>query len=749
MLAFGIEITTDLLADGAVTTPKLADGAVDNTKLADMAQGLLKGRAAGGGTGDPQDLTATQVKAILDLQASEVDFSNVASGLTATTVQDAIDELDSLVDALGNGMVFKGTFDAGGGAGPVNFPGGGTAQAGWFYPVINAAAGGTTLGSSNPIVVHTGDKLVAAVDNASATDGANWDLIDGSDAVTSVAGKVGTVVLEVPDITGIATDRLLGRDTAGTGVAEEIAVGGGLEFGGAANIQRSALTGDVTASAGSNATTIANDAVSNAKLRNSGALSVIGRSANSGGDPADISAVAASGAVLRESGSVLGFGTIATAGIADDAITNAKLANMATQTIKGRTTAGTGDPEDLTAAQVVAILGLGEAMEFRGDFNAGGTAGPVNFPGSGAEEAGGTYFVTNAHANGTTLGTSNALVVFNGDQLVARQDSASATNGAHWAVFSGSKAATITAGTLLEVLNGSASITKAGIPSLNYTNTTASDADGDVLSGGGRASANAFFGVNVGAGAAPFNVATSHTTGAVYAGHDSNTGIGHGANATNWASRLTFAVNPGQGHPDFATAIAAQIPVPALVIFSDGDVAIDPAGRFDGVGATQPMPKGGDLIMKEGFRVGPDGGGQFAPADRVQFKEFNLRINASQTDLAAIYGAISTAAGDMLVAFDGWVVGIAAYAIDSLPASATVDLDLWVNGANEGATLTLQLNNGTQTARNILTPANYFALSSLDKVGVRGTSNGSVSASTDIQIELIVIQRMTVGSVDP
>ena len=40
----------------------------------------------------------------------------------------------------------------------------------------------------------------------------------------------------------------------------------------------------------------------------------------------------------------------------DDGVTNAKLANMATQTIKGRTTAGTGDPEDLTATQATAIL---------------------------------------------------------------------------------------------------------------------------------------------------------------------------------------------------------------------------------------------------------------------------------------------------------------------------------------------------------------------------------------------------------
>jgi len=43
--------------------------------------------------------------------------------------------------------------------------------------------------------------------------------------------------------------------------------------------------------------------------------------------------------------------------IANDAVTNAKAANMANATIKGRTTAGTGDPEDMTAAQTAAILG--------------------------------------------------------------------------------------------------------------------------------------------------------------------------------------------------------------------------------------------------------------------------------------------------------------------------------------------------------------------------------------------------------
>ena len=70
---------------------------------------------------------------------------------------------------------------------------------------------------------------------------------------------------------------------------------------------------------------IAADAVTFPKIQNSAAagLSVVGRSANSAGDFAEIAA-GTDGHVLRRSGTALGFGTIATAGIADSAVTAAK-----------------------------------------------------------------------------------------------------------------------------------------------------------------------------------------------------------------------------------------------------------------------------------------------------------------------------------------------------------------------------------------------------------------------------------------
>jgi hypothetical protein len=58
----------------------------------------------------------------------------------------------------------------------------------------------------------------------------------------------------------ISTAHLLGRHSSGSGDVQQIGIDGGLELQGA-NLRRAALTGDVTASAGSNTTTLANTTV--------------------------------------------------------------------------------------------------------------------------------------------------------------------------------------------------------------------------------------------------------------------------------------------------------------------------------------------------------------------------------------------------------------------------------------------------------------------------------------------------------
>jgi hypothetical protein len=90
------------------------------------------------------------------------------------------------------------------------------------------------------------------------SDGDKGDItVTGSGATWTIDGDV----VSFAKLQNIATDRLLGRDAAATGDVEEITVGGGLEFSGSTGIQRSALTGDVTAAAGSAATDIDEAAV--------------------------------------------------------------------------------------------------------------------------------------------------------------------------------------------------------------------------------------------------------------------------------------------------------------------------------------------------------------------------------------------------------------------------------------------------------------------------------------------------------
>lgn len=148
---------------------------------------------------------------------------------------------------------------------------------------------------------------------ARAVPTTNWKAV--ADALESWT-KPGTVA--ITDLGDMTSDRLLGRDTAGTGGVEELTVSGGLEFSGAGGIRRSALTGDVTAAAGSNTTTIANDAVTFAKMQNLSTDRLIGRDTAGTGDAEEISLTGGlefSGSQsirIADSGVVAGTYTLAT-----------------------------------------------------------------------------------------------------------------------------------------------------------------------------------------------------------------------------------------------------------------------------------------------------------------------------------------------------------------------------------------------------------------------------------------------------
>jgi hypothetical protein len=186
----------------------------------------------------------------------------------------------------------------------------------------------------------------------------------------------------------LTAERVVGDSTS---VVANWATSGQVSF------ERAALSGDVTASANSNTTTISNDAVTYAKMQNVSATDkVLGRASSGSGDVEEITCTAAGRALIDDADAsaqrtTLGLGTLATqsgtfsgtssgtntgdqtitltgdvtgsgtgsfaATIASSAVTNAKLANMTASTIKARVTGSTGAPEDATLTQVLDLVG--------------------------------------------------------------------------------------------------------------------------------------------------------------------------------------------------------------------------------------------------------------------------------------------------------------------------------------------------------------------------------------------------------
>lgn len=102
-------------------------------------------------------------------------------------------------------------------------------------------------------------------------------------AVTPDALSVDTSKLKNKSVTygkiqDVSNDRLLGRGEGSPGVTQEISVGNGLEFSGT-TIRRSALTGDVAASAGSNTLTIQPKAVIYADIQDVTSTRLLGNTA--------------------------------------------------------------------------------------------------------------------------------------------------------------------------------------------------------------------------------------------------------------------------------------------------------------------------------------------------------------------------------------------------------------------------------------------------------------------------------------
>jgi hypothetical protein len=218
----------------------------------------------------------------------------------------------------------------------------------------------TTPAGTEVVVIRKTDNTISQVAlsdivpalNITTEKIADGAVIDAKIGTISSAGRVANTATTATSANTV--NAIVARDGSGNFSAGTItATLAGSATGSAATLATGrtiALTGDVSGTTGtfngsanvSAATTIANNAVTtakiadasstttgvtNSKLRHSAALSVIGRGSNSGGFVADIAA-ASDHHVLRRSGTSLGFGQIATDGIADSAVTQVKMGNI-------------------------------------------------------------------------------------------------------------------------------------------------------------------------------------------------------------------------------------------------------------------------------------------------------------------------------------------------------------------------------------------------------------------------------------
>lgn len=533
----------------------LAPGSIGNTLLASMAQATIKGRENGAGTGTPSDLTGSQVNAILPAFGGATAGTAGSKGLVPQPV--AGDE--------GKYLRGDGTWAvvAGGGGG-----GGAPSDADYLVRTANGSLSAERVVTDTATISFDwatagqarANIVTNSVGNTQLRQGGALSMIGRSAnstgnvadiAATAASGAVlresgSTIGFGTIATAGIAdsavtyakiqnvsaTDRLLGRSTAGAGVVEEVTctafgrsliddanataaqstlglvigtnvqafasqltdlagttrakgniiaangtawttVGVGTDgqflqadSASSAGVRWATATGGGapttvdylvrTADAGLSAERVVTDSatvsfdwatggvvtanvvansVGNTQLRQGGALTVVGRSANSTGNLADIAATASSGAVLRESGSTIGFGTVATAGIADGAVTLAKMANINQYQILARTTALAGAPEAITSsANMLTLLGSADYATARTNL---GLAIGTNVQAYSARltdaaaitPAKGTILV------GTATNTWASLAVGTDGQVLTA--SSAATNGLAWGAGGG------------------------------------------------------------------------------------------------------------------------------------------------------------------------------------------------------------------------------------------------------------------------------------------------------------------------
>ena len=307
------------LDTNSVMTIDVLDNNITYAKIQDVtATNRFLGRITAG-SGDIEELTANNAVTILNTATTALS-GTVAPFLSNSTSSSQWGYFDNIA-FLDDNSPSHYTF--------VTMNGNNTASNTLSFNMNNAnrdlSFSGNLTVSANATIsgTNTGDQTITLTSDVTGSGTGSFATTISADAVTFAKMQ------------NISTNKILGRGTAGTGDIEEITLGTNLSLSGTT---LNATGGSIT-----------------------------------DGDKGDID-VTSSGSVWS-----LDTNSVMTIDVQANAITNAKLAQVATATFKGRTTAGTGDVEDLTVSQAKALLNLtgtnsgDQTITLTGDITGSGT----------------------------------------------------------------------------------------------------------------------------------------------------------------------------------------------------------------------------------------------------------------------------------------------------------------------------------------------------------------------------------------